>query len=360
MPDPAEARSCPPDAPGINMGPTLRGAIPGPQNHVDGWRGTGGVQPRGAGSGSGSWQHRARAIGTVCTSSPRGGRTFFPSASLQFPEAADGAIGRGAGSPGSTPAASPAHRSPCPTQADPPACHPRSFACPCHAGAPPAPRSGLRPQRGPRATGAKSRVCATTLARDGDLSTLRAPFPRQKAALATGTGWGGPRRSQCLLSLRLTPGLRNVGSPPARLPREAAACGGVRGHPLSAPLFIFSVFVEGNESRGERGAKDGPGGLADGASAEGQQVREASQRFPTTPNGPCHPARTLLSPHLLPQPFWIRSAAVGLLSCALPLPPARPSADAAGHAGANRCLRKKPLQGEWARSRREQAFSSFQ
>lgn len=257
MPDPAEARSCPLDAPGINMGPTLRGAIPGPQNHIDGRRGTGGVQPRGAGSGSGSWQHRARAIGTACTSSPRGGRTFFPSASLQFPEAADRAIGRGAGSPGSTPAAPPGHRSPCPTQADPPACHPRSFACPRRAGAPPAPRSGLRPRQGPRATGAKSWVCATTLARDGDLSTLRAPFPRQEAALATGMGWGGPQRSQYLLSLRLTPGLRNAGSPPARLPSEAAACGGMRGHPLLALLFIFSIFVEGNESGGNVGPRMG-------------------------------------------------------------------------------------------------------
>lgn len=129
--------------------------------------------------------------------------------------------------------------------------------------------------------------------------------------------------------------------------------------PFGSAIYFLNICGRKRE-RGERGAEDGPGGLADRASAKGQRVREAGQRFPTTPNGPCHPAQTLLSLHLLPQPFWIRSAAVGLLSCALPLPPAQPSADAARHAGANRCLHKKPLQGEWARSRREQGFSSFQ
>jgi len=154
----------------------------------------------------------------------------------------------------------------------------------------------------------------------GDLPAPRAPSLRQESALATGTGRGGPRRTQYLLSLRLTPGLRNAGSPPAWLPWEVIVCGGTRGHPLSAALFIFSIFVEGNESRGGgHGAKDGPGGLADRASDEGQRVREASQHFPTTPHTPLPPCLVLSG---LPPPTtalldWERCCGSPLL-CLLP------------------------------------------
>lgn len=80
-------------------------------------------------------------------------------------------------------------------------------------------------------------------------------------------------------------------------------CRGTRAHPLLAMLFILSIFVEGNKSRGEQepgGAKDGPGGLADTVLAKGQWMREDSQHLPTAP---CAPLSPCLSRYLLLQPF---------------------------------------------------------
>lgn len=196
----------------------------------------------------------------------------------------------------------PAHHSHCLAQADPPACHPHGFTCPCHARAPLAPRSRLRPWWGLCATRVKSQTCATTPARDGDLPAPRAPFLRQEASLAT--GWGSPQRSQYLLSLQLTLGLRNAGSAPARLPGEVAVCRGARGHPLAAALFIFSIFVEGNESwgRGMRGQRwaGGAGSVSQGSASE--------EGWPALPNHHTH------TPAILPGVPWTGSTAVGLLS----------------------------------------------
>lgn len=164
-----------------------------------------------------------------------------------------------------------------------------------------------------------------------------------------------------MFSLWLTLRLRNVGSPPVQLPREAVVCGGMRGRPFSATLFIFLIFVEGNKSWGEDvRPRTGQEGWQK-ALAEGQQMKEAGHRFPTSsctsltpclnlPQAPPSSAAPLDGEHRGESPLL---SLVSFPSSAICL-------DAAGCAGANSCIHKKPLQDMWTHSHQEQDFPSYQ
>jgi len=128
---------------------------------------------------------------------PRGSHESFPAMCLRFPEAqkrtpgTGAATGRGAGSPRSTAAVSPAHRSQCPAQADPPGRHPPGFTCPYQAGAPPARGAGSDCGGDLVLPGQRAGFVQTSLPAWG-LASPASPFPQARVSPGHGHRQGWP------------------------------------------------------------------------------------------------------------------------------------------------------------------------
>lgn len=101
-------------------------------------------------------------------------------------------------------------------------------------------------------------------------------------------------------------------------------CAEGRGDVPFQPFYLFSQYLwkemraggggDGHDTWGQGWVRrTGRQTISHGSTCEGGWL--------ALPNRTMYPpARTLLSPHLLLRRFWIGSAAMGLLSCALPHP----------------------------------------
>lgn len=187
------------------------------------------------------------------------------------------------------------------------------------------------------------------------------PFSQARDSPHHGHGLGRPSKKPIFAFSSVNPWAEECRVTTCVAPRGGSCVRRDAGtSPFSRAIYFLNICGRKREPGGNMGPRMGREGWQTerwpGSVGEGGR--------PAPPNRPTCPPATLPGPSSAPtscrspsgserchgSPLLYLASSPGLAICL----------DTAGHAGANRCLHKKPLQVEWARSHREQGFSSFQ